>query len=114
MKLVLRPGRKPDTAASSFAGETWRYLVADGVLSGGDTPLQRHTIGMLYRYVEHATLGNGWHGSLSLYKGAHALRLFPDLTDPLGEMTREQMAKRIEDCLIEDGFTIVDDPARPA
>lgn len=114
MKLVLRPGRTPDTKASSMAGETWRYLAPEGLLSGGDTPLERHTIAYLYRYVDHPQLGNGWHGSLTLYKGKHALRILPDGHDPLGEMSREYMAARIEALLVEDGFTIVDDPGRPA
>jgi hypothetical protein len=114
VKVVLRPGQKPDTKASSLAGETWRYLVAQGHLSGGDTPLERYTVAYLYRYVDHPVLGNGWHGSLTLYDGDHALRILPDGHDPLGEMTREYMAKRVEDLLTQDGFTVVDDPRRPS
>ncbi len=100
--IALRPGRQPDTDATSDAGETWRWL-AD-VDMPGDSPLSRRTAAFMYRYRDHPEIPDGWHADCTI-PGCGLI--FPPEPD------RVLMATRVWAHLRRHEFAVVDDPGRP-
>ena len=99
-KLCLRPGREPDTPASSEAGETWRWL-AD-VERPSETNLGRHTAAFMWRAAREGETALLARGSCCLCG-----QIFYPVP-----MREDQEATIKEHLEITHGFVIVRDPRR--
>jgi len=99
--IALRPGRLPDTAADSEAGETWRWL-AD-VDTPGDSPLSRRTVAFMYRHDGQAVIRIRWRADCRITGCSLIFK-------PMKQ--RSAMEERVDMHLRAHGFDVVSDPGR--
>lgn len=87
--IIFRPGTEP-THDDPQGGRRWHYLTGDGKKLEPAAYLYEHHLG-------------GWGGEAETY-------IFPDGYDPAGPATREQVTARVEETLVDFGYTILDQP----